>query len=276
MNSIHFIQRLAAIFVILILAGCAGQKLEGRYTINDSMKAKGQNSRIDMIVLHYTAGSKTTALAVLTNKDVSAHYVVTDDDPPLVYRLVDDSMSAWHAGESSWYGRTYINPRSIGIEIVHPGWDRNVNGTMGAPYPIAQIHTVTALTRDLAKRYDIKPENIVGHSDVAPLRKQDPGPSFPWKELAHDGVGRWFDENAAAKYEVEFSKKGLPDAKWWQTQLKRVGYSVPETGLMDANTRHVIAAFQMHYRPEWVTGKPDLQTAARLQALPTTGTGLSR
>lgn len=272
----RFVQRLISILALLILAGCASQSPEGRYSIIDTMKAKGQNSRIDMIVLHYTAGSKTSSLAVLTNKDVSAHYVVTDDNPPLVYRLVDDSMSAWHAGESSWYGRTYVNPRSIGIEIVHPGWERNVNGTMGAPYPIAQVHTVTALTRDLAKRYDIKPENIVGHSDVAPLRKQDPGPSFPWKELALDGVGRWFDETAEAKYEAEFTKKGLPDAKWWQAQLKRVGYSVPETGIMDTNTRNVIAAFQMHYRPDWVSGKPDVQTAARLLALPTTGTGMNR
>ena len=272
----RLIQRFISLLTILILAGCASQSPEGRYAINDSMKAKGQNSRIDMIVLHYTAGSKTSSLAVLTNKDVSAHYVVTDDNPPLVYRLVDDSMSAWHAGESSWYGRTYINPRSIGIEIVHPGWERNVNGTMGAPYPPAQVQTVTALTRDLAKRYDIKPENIVGHSDVAPLRKQDPGPSFPWKELAQDGVGRWFDESAEAKYEAEFNKKGLPDAKWWQAQLKRVGYSVSETGVLDTNTRNVIAAFQMHYRPEWVSGKPDVQTAARLLALPTTGSGLNR
>lgn len=240
------------------------------------MQAKAQSSRIDMIVLHYTAGSTTTSLAVLTNKDVSSHYLVTDDKQPLVYRLVDDSMSAWHAGESSWYGKTFVNQRSIGIEIVHPGWERNVNGTMGAPYPISQVHTVTALTRDLAKRYNIKPENIVGHSDISPLRKQDPGPSFPWKELAHDGVGRWFDESAAAKYEAEFSKKGLPDAKWWQAQLKRVGYQVPETGVLDANTRHVISAFQMHYRPEWVSGKPDLQTAARLLALPTTGSGMNR
>lgn len=272
----RLIQRVLSIIFILTLAGCASQYGEGRYTINDSIKAKAQSQRIDMIVLHYTAGSKLSALAVLSNKDVSANYLVTDDEPPLVYRLVDDSMSAWHAGESSWYGRTFVNQRSIGIEIVHPGWDRNINGTMGAPYPISQVHTVTALTRDLAKRYDIKPENIVGHSDVAPLRKQDPGPSFPWKELAQDGVGRWYDENAAAKYEAEFSKKGLPDAKWWQTQLKRVGYSVPETGVLDANTRHIISAFQMHYRPEWVTGKPDLQTAARLLALPTTGSGVSR
>ncbi len=272
MKTSTLIQRIALSILVLILAGCASS---GRYPVDDSLKAQGKNSRIDMIVLHYTASSKPTALMVLTNRDVSAHYVVSDDKRPVVYRLVDENMSAWHAGESSWYGRTYINPRSIGIEIVHPGWERNANGAMGAPFPPAQIDTVIALTQDLARRYGVNPENIIGHSDVAPLRKQDPGPSFPWKQLAQAGVGRWFNETAAETYEADFMKKGVPDAKWWQTQLKRVGYSVPETGVLDTNTRHIISAFQMHYRPELVNGKPDAQTAARLLALPTNGSGLA-
>ncbi len=267
-----FQKMIALIALALLLAGCGTTPgTRGAYQINDSMTATGQNSRIDMIVLHYTAGSSTTALAVLTNKDVSAHYVVTDDSPPLVYRLVNENMSAWHAGESSWYGRTYINPRSIGIEIVHPGWERNGNGGMGMPYPPAQMDVVIALTRDIARRYGVAPENIIGHSDVAPLRKQDPGPAFPWRQLAQAGLGRWYDETAVLKYQAAFTKKGVPDAKWFQTQLKRVGYAVPETGRLDPNTKNVISAFQMHYRPEQVSGLPDAQTAARLQALPTTG-----
>ncbi|HBI84484.1 N-acetylmuramoyl-L-alanine amidase [Orrella sp. NBD-18] len=265
------LRRFAFFLILAILAGCASR---GPYELNDSMKSTGQNSRVEMIVLHYTASSKPTALMVLTNRDVSAHYLVTDDNPPVVYRLVDETRNAWHAGESSWYGRTYLNQRSIGIEIVHPGWERNNSGNMGAPYPANQINAVIALTKEIAKRHDIRPENIVGHSDVAPLRKQDPGPSFPWKQLAQAGLGRWYDESAATKYEADFNKKGLPDAKWWQGQLKRVGYQITETGIMDANTRHVIAAFQMHYRPDAVTGKPDAQTAGRLLALPTTGTSL--
>jgi len=269
------IQRLLLILMMLVLTGCASRGPSGPTQFDESLKATGKNNRIDMIVLHYTASSKPSALTVLTNRDVSAHYVVSDDQPPVVYRLVDESMSAWHAGESSWYGRTYINPRSIGIEIVHPGWERNSNGAMGPAFPPGQIDAVIGLTREIAKRYDIHPENIVGHSDVAPLRKQDPGPSFPWKQLAQAGVGRWFNETAATVHEADFTKKGVPGAKWWQTQLKRVGYSVPETGVLDANTQHVIAAFQMHYRPELVNGKPDVQTAARLLALPTTGTGLN-
>ena len=267
------LSRLTTLTLLTVLAGCSTPPRPGgsAYQINESMTATGQNNRIDMIVLHYTAGTTLTALAVLTNRDVSAHYVVTDDIKPLVYRLVNENMSAWHAGESSWYGRNYINPRSIGIEIVHPGWERNSTGGMGMPYPPAQIDVVVALTRDIAKRYGVAPENIIGHSDVAPLRKQDPGPAFPWRQLAQAGIGRWYDEAAAARYQADFSRKGVPNAKWFQTQLKRVGYSVPETGRFDTSTKQVISAFQMHYRPELVSGGPDAQTAARLQALPTTG-----
>jgi N-acetylmuramoyl-L-alanine amidase len=260
--------------LLLTLAGCASQKSGGPYQLDESLKANGKNSRIDIIVLHYTASTKPSALLTLTNREVSAHYVVSDDSKPVVYKLVDENLSAWHAGESSWYGRTFINPRSIGIEIVHPGWARNSSGDAGPLFPPAQIDAVIALTREVAKRHGVAPENIVGHSDVAPLRKQDPGPAFPWKKLAQAGVGRWFDEAAAAKYQAEYVRNGPPDAGWFQKQLKRVGYSVPESNYFDANTLHTIAAFQMHYRPELVNSKPDAQTAARLRALPTNGSGL--
>ena len=265
---------LAITLSLLVLAGCASQKSGGPYQLDESLKAAGKNSRIDIIVLHYTASTKPSALLTLTNRDVSAHYVVSDDSKPVVYKLVDENLSAWHAGESSWYGRTYVNPRSIGIEIVHPGWARNSTGEVGPLYPPAQIDAVIALTRAVAQRYGVAPENIVGHSDVAPLRKQDPGPAFPWKKLAQAGVGRWFDEGAAAKYQAEYVRNGPPDAGWFQKQLKRVGYNVPESNYFDANTLHTIAAFQMHYRPELVNSKPDAQTAARLRALPTNGSGL--
>ncbi len=265
---------LLVVLMLLALAGCASQQSGGPYQLDESLKANGKNSRIDIIVLHYTASSKPSALLTLTNREVSAHYVVSDDSKPVVYKLVDENLSAWHAGDSSWYGRTFINPRSIGIEIVHPGWARNSSGNVGPLFPAAQIDAVITLTREVAKRHGVAPENIVGHSDVAPLRKQDPGPAFPWKKLAQAGVGRWFDETAAAKYQAEYVRNGPPDAGWFQKQLKRVGYSVPESNYFDANTLHTIAAFQMHYRPELVNSKPDAQTAARLRALPTNGSGL--
>jgi len=267
-------QSLLVALLLLALAGCASQNSGGNYRLDESLKASGKNSRIDIIVLHYTASTKPSALLTLTNREVSAHYVVSDDSKPVVYKLVDENLSAWHAGDSSWYGRTFVNPRSIGIEIVHPGWARNSGGDVGPLFPAAQIDAVITLTREVAKRHGVAPENIVGHSDVAPLRKQDPGPAFPWKKLAQAGVGRWFDEAAAAKYQAEYVRYGPPDAGWFQKQLKRVGYSVPESNYFDANTLHTIAAFQMHYRPELVNSKPDAQTAARLRALPTNGSGL--
>lgn len=272
--TIARVQSLLVVLLLLVLAGCASQNTGGPYRLDESLKANGKNSRIDIIVLHYTASTKPSALLTLTNREVSAHYVVSDDSKPVVYKLVDENLSAWHAGESSWYGRTFVNPRSIGIEIVHPGWARNSSGELGPLFPAAQIDAVITLTREVAKRHGVAPENIVGHSDVAPLRKQDPGPAFPWKKLAQAGVGRWFDEAAAAKYQAEYVRNGPPDAGWFQKQLKRVGYSVPESNYFDTNTLHTIAAFQMHYRPELVNSKPDAQTAARLRALPTNGSGL--
>ncbi len=274
MQIASLFNRLSLYLLLLLLSGCASQQVSGPFRFDDSMKSRGQSGRIDVIVLHYTASTKPSALMTLTNRDVSAHYVVTDDKPPIVYRLVDEDKSAWHAGESSWYGRTFLNQRSIGIEIVHPGWTRNSTGDTGMPYSDTQIAAVIAMTQDIAKRNQISPENIVGHSDVAPLRKVDPGPSFPWKKLAQAGVGRWFDEAAAAKYEAEFIRTGYPNAGWFQQQLKRVGYQVPESNYFDAATLNVIGAFQMHYRPDKVTNRPDPQTAARLLALPTKGSGL--
>lgn len=274
LNSRSFYKRLSLYVFLLLLSGCASQQSGGPLRYDDSMKSRGQSGRIDVIVLHYTASTKPSALMTLTNKDVSAHYVVTDDKPPVVYRLVEESKSAWHAGESSWYGRTFLNQRSIGIEIVHPGWTPNKTGNKGTPYSDTQIAAVIALTQDVAKRNGIAPENIVGHSDIAPSRKVDPGPSFPWKKLAQAGVGRWFDESAATKNEAKFVREGYPDAGWFQQQLKRVGYQVPESNYFDAKTLAVIGAFQMHYRPDKVTSAPDAQTAARLMALPSSGSGL--
>ena len=134
---------------------------------------------------------------------------------------------------------------------------------------------VIKLVKDIAKRYQITPENIVGHSDVAPSRKLDPGPAFPWKQLAEAGLGRWFNETQANQNLQKFNTRSIPDARWFQTELKRVGYGVTETGVLDGQTKAAINAFQLHYRPSQVSGLPDAETAARLLALPTAGTGLN-
>ena len=122
------------------------------------------------------------------------------------------------------------------------------------------------LLKDISKRYGIKPAHIIGHSDIAPLRKLDPGPLFPWKRLAAEGLGVWPNEQAVARQQVLFAEQ-LPSISWFQAQLARLGYATPQTGELDVATRHVIAAFQMHFRPARFDGTPDAQTAALLQVL---------
>lgn len=258
-RSLH---RSGIIATILMLAACAGPAPQGLH-IDRSLTAVSQDSRVDMIVLHYTATGTNASLNILTQKNVSSHYLVTDDRPPVVYGLVDEGRRAWHAGLSEWYGRTDVNAGSIGIEIVNAGG----SGSQWAPYDPAQIDTVIALVGDIAARHNIKPHNIVGHSDIAPQRKVDPGPLFPWKQLAAAGLGRWYDPTLVAAYQEEFRLAGLPDTAWVQTHLKRAGYAVPQHGKLDKETRNVLAAFQMHYRPARYDGVPDAETLAILKAL---------
>lgn len=263
---------LLAFLVLALLSGCAGpSKPTQPLQIETSLNAIAQRSRVDVIVVHYTYASLPRSLSLLTRSMVSSHYVVTDEQPPRIYKLVDETQSAWHAGDSEWYGKTALNARSIGIEIVHPGWEPNLEGRRGPDYPADQIALVAALLQDIAMRHDIAPQNIVGHSDVAPLRKQDPGPTFPWRKLAMQGIGRWFDEEAASAEQARFEQTNLPDATWTQQALNRIGYPIKPTDEWDPQTQSVLAAFQMHYRPEKVDGVLDAQTAAILAVMPTTG-----
>jgi N-acetylmuramoyl-L-alanine amidase len=233
-------------------------------TIDHSLRAQSQSSRVDIIVLHYTSAGKAASLQILTRGNVSSHYLITDDPAPRVYQLVDETRRAWHAGSSSWYGQANVNSHSIGIEIVNPGHE----GDHWAPYSDAQIHVLKLLLRRVVQRHQIEPRNIVGHSDIAPLRKFDPGPLFPWRALAAAGLGRWYDEAAAARNRLTFEENGMPDVGWMQRQLARIGYDVPQTGVMDAATQQVLAAFQMHYRPGRFDGAPDLETLSILGAMP--------
>lgn len=260
--------RLAALLACAALAGCAARG-PGGYVLDTSLSSRGQSSRVQFIVLHYTAGSLERSLHVLSHGQVGAHYVVTDEQPPRLLRMVDESRSAWHAGESAWRGYTWLNSSSIGVEIVNPGWTRGPDGAMRwHPYPDWQIDAMIALVRDLAERHGVKPENIVGHSDIAPRRKMDPGPLFPWKRLADAGLGRWYDETLAARYLAQFQAEGLPEIGWFQQHLARIGYDVPQSGVADDATQAALAAFQLHYRPRDFSGLPDAETAALLAAMP--------
>lgn len=251
-----------AALTLLVLTACAGTA-PSDLEIDRSIQAKSHDSRVKFIVLHYTATGNKASIKILSEHNVSSHYLITDEPRPTIYKLVDESRRAWHAGVSEWYGHTDINASSIGIEIVNHGGD----GTSWAPYNHAQIDTLIPLLHDIARRHQIKPHNIVGHSDIAPQRKVDPGPLFPWKRLADAGLGRWYNEAEKKRYVQEFLTNGLPDILWLQSHLKRAGYPIEQHGRLDRATRKVIAAFQMHYRPARHDGVPDLETMAILKAL---------
>ncbi|MBC3465928.1 N-acetylmuramoyl-L-alanine amidase [Pseudomonas sp. RW10S2] len=250
----------ATALLLILLAGCSsGLRIDRSHT------SANQDSRIQFVVLHYTNASLERSLALLTHGEVSSHYLVGDGNAT-VYQLVDESRRAWHAGDSQWQGRTWLNSSSIGIEIVNPGYTDTPSGRVWHPYSEAQIEAVIALVKDIVQRNNIQPRNIIGHSDIAPLRKLDPGPLFPWKRLADAGLGIWPNAASVARQQVYF-EANPPSPLWYQQQLARFGYAIEQTGELDVSTRHVIAAFQMHFRAQRFDGLPDAQTAAILQVL---------
>lgn len=251
---------LALILGTLLLAGCSTGLV-----IDRNHPSANQDNRVQFVVLHYTSASTQRSLELLTRGEVSSHYLI-GDQPPTVYQLVDESRRSWHAGESEWDGRTWLNSSSIGIEIVNPGYQDTPAGRVWYPYTEGQVQALIALLKDVVQRNGIAPRNIIGHSDIAPLRKMDPGPLFPWKRLADAGLGVWPNANAVARQKAYFDLNP-PSIAWYQQQLARFGYAVPQTGQLDVATRHVLAAFQMHFRPELYNGEPDAQSAAILQVL---------
>ncbi|MGZ7458130.1 N-acetylmuramoyl-L-alanine amidase [Pseudomonas sp. Ma2-10] len=252
---------LSLIVSLILLAGCAsGPRFDTRHP------SANFDSRIQFVVVHYTSTSLERSLQLLTHGEVSSHYLIGDDKGATIYKLMDENLRAWHAGDSEWQGRTWLNSSSIGIEIVNPGFKDTPAGRLWYPYSEDQIQSLIVLLKGISKRYAINPRSIIGHSDIAPLRKLDPGPLFPWKRLAAEGLGIWPNEQAVTRQQTQFEVQ-LPTISWFQAQLARLGYPTPQTGELDVATRHVIAAFQMHFRPSRFDGTPDAQTAALLQVL---------
>ena len=249
--------------LVLWLSGCSSG-----LRIDDSYTATGQNSRVQYIVLHYTSTDMARSLQLLTETDVSSHYLI-GEAPPTIYRLVDENRRAWHAGDSQWQGRTWLNGTTIGIELVNQGFYDTPSGRYWQPFAPAQIDALIELLKDIMQRHQLPPGSILAHSDVAPQRKVDPGPLFPWKRLADAGLMPWPDAKAVARQQALFSAS-LPSVQWFQEQLMRQGYAVPLHGELDQATRNVIAAFQMKYRPARYDGEPDAQTAALLVVLAAT------
>jgi N-acetylmuramoyl-L-alanine amidase len=264
------------LFVMLMIAigGCAQmpraaqEKMGTRaMPVDTSYVSKSQDSRVQYIILHFTTIDLTKSLNVLTEGAVSSHYLV-GENPPTLYQLVDENRRAFHAGVSSWKNASLLNASSIGIEIVNLGYKNTPNGRVWFDFPKAQIDVVIALVKDIAARHGVKPDRILGHSDIAPGRKSDPGPKFPWKRFADEGLIPWPDAAMVAARRVVY-ESALPDVKWFQQQLLKHGYSTPQSGELDEGTRNAIEAFQMRYRQEKFDGNPDAESAAILDVLVT-------
>jgi N-acetylmuramoyl-L-alanine amidase len=254
-------QVLAALFSLLLLGACGGLQ------INTEHVAQSQDSRVQFVVLHYTSSNLQQSLKTLTERGVSSHYLI-NDAPPTIYQLVDENRRAWHAGTSQWQGRTWLNASSIGIELVNTGYRDTEQGRVWFAYPDAQIEQLISLLKDIQQRHDLPIDSIIGHSDIAPQRKVDPGPLFPWKRLAEAGLIRWPSAEQVAALQTTYAT-GLPDALWFQQQLQEVGFQINFSGAFDEQTRNVLAAFQMKYRPARFDGVADAETAALLAVLNT-------
>ena len=220
----------------------------------------------DMLVLHYT-GMRTADEAVARLRDpeakVSAHYVIDEDGS--ILRLVAEERRAWHAGKGAWQGETDCNAASIGIEIVNPGHEFGYRD-----FPEAQIDAVIRLIGDIRTRWTIPDARIIGHSDLAPDRKQDPGERFPWKRLAGEGHGLWF-EPAPERIEALGAPLGVGDEGLGvivlRAGLHRLGYGLQPGGDYDEVTKLTVEAFQRHWRPAKVDGVADGETRATLMGV---------
>ena len=208
---------------------------------------------IDILVLHYT-GMPTAEGALERLCDpaakVSAHYTIDEDGT--VYRHVAEEKRAWHAGVSFWAGVRDINDRSIGIELVNPGHEFGYR-----PFPAAQIDALIPLCRGILARHAIPPRHVLGHADVAPARKEDPGELFPWQALGAAGIGLW--------------PTPAPDADpAWPAvarDLGFVGYDIGSGDPADPALRLALVAFQRHWRQRLWDGAPDRESAAQLAGL---------
>ncbi|HEX4505114.1 MAG TPA: N-acetylmuramoyl-L-alanine amidase [Alphaproteobacteria bacterium] len=201
-----------------------------------------RRAAIDMLIIHYT-GMKTAEAALDRLCDpaseVSAHYLIEEDGR--VWRLVPEDRRAWHAGRGFWAGTTDVNSRSIGIELANPGHEHGYR-----PFPDAQMTALEHLCRGILTRFPIRSHLVLGHADVAPGRKLDPGELFDWQRLSAAGIGLWPD-GAVAEID-DFA-----------ADMRRYGY--------ENDSAESVAAFQRHFRPAAVTGIADTETRGRLRNL---------
>jgi N-acetylmuramoyl-L-alanine amidase len=225
--------------------------------------ARAPGKPIDILLLHYTGmPSGERALAWLRNpaSRVSSHYLVFEDGG--IVQLVDENRRAWHAGKSFWAGESDVNARSVGIEIVNPGHEFGYR-----PFPEAQVEAVIGVSRDILGRHPIPPERVLAHSDVAPLRKEDPGELFPWQRLHEAGIGHWVAPAPIVEGPVLKAGDAGAAVADLQSRLRRYGYGIAEEADYGAETGAAVRAFQRHFRPERVDGVADASTLATLDRL---------
>lgn len=256
-----------------------------------TLDSHNKDSRVAVIVIHHTSSDFGESVRLLTERSqrpVSAHYLIPEPGDPSygaselrVHSLVPETDRAWHAGDSEWKGLNQLNNVSIGIELVNRSYchlpeDTPTDTPRDWPdealcfYPDfddGQLGLLVELLDELKKRHlRVAPTHIVGHSDIAPHRKIDPGPRFPWQRLHRLGHGAWYDDATVARYWEQFGG-GMPSIGQVQAALAAYGYRLEQTNVADQQTTQVLRAFQMHFLPWKVTGEPDRETTAVLYAL---------
>lgn len=249
--------RMVILLLGLLLSACSSLK------VDKSFQAKGYDHRIQWVVLHYTSADYKRSLQLLTRGDVSSHYLIHGKK---IHQLVDERHRAWHAGNSQWQGRTWLNATTIGIEMVHPGYVEKDGQRLWYSWSPELIDALMPLLHDIRHRYGLGIDSFIGHADIAPQRKVDPGPLFPWFRLAQEGLIRW-PLHEHIQQQLPVYERELPDIDWFQQQLARLGYAIDFTGELDEQSRNVLAVFQMKYRPRLFDGEPDAETAAILWSL---------
>ncbi len=230
----------------------SSRKEDDHYALNTEYKAKATEERIRFLILHFTVLPFNKALERLTKEEVSAHYLVPKIDTRgkrIIHCLVDESKVARHAGVSSWRNVANLDHTSIGIEIDNPGFDPKNKASKGEkiwiPFTDYQIDSVIQLAKEIINRYHIPPTAVLGHSDIAPDRKDDPGPLFPWEKLAKHGIGAWPDTDTVKA--IEDTLNDQFDIAVLQFELNYYGYKIQITGELDKQTREVVIAFNMHF-----------------------------
>ncbi|WP_394172981.1 N-acetylmuramoyl-L-alanine amidase [Thalassotalea litorea] len=256
--------------------------------VNSDFQSENYSSRVRFLVMHYTVSDWQSSLTTLTKPPggVSSHYLIPEPDDESyeegkleVYQLVDETQRAWHAGDSQWEDRNAINDQSIGIELVNradctyqqdnPRLDYRSDYLCDyKEFSQQQIQLLIKLSKDILKRHpEITPTRVIGHSDIQPEWKSDPGPRFPWYTLYQHGIGAWYEQEALFRHWQHLTQQELPDISQVQCALKQYGYGIELTGVYDEQTHDIIRAFQLHFRSWQTDGIADYRTVATLWAL---------